>query len=207
MHVDSGALPASELLIPETGSSRERATARRIVWQRVLRVSRFDRTVYSDIESDPRGIRQAAAIVAIVAIAAVLGTIMLGGWRPGAIAGAIAAALIHWLLWGTLEHLMSTALFRTHLSLPSSFRALGYAQAPQFLAFFAFIPVAGSWIVLGSRLMTLIAGTQALTATLHLRRGQTLVIRVVSFALAFSTAALVRALLGDVPWVTALLRP
>ena len=55
--------------------------------------------------------------------------------------------------------------------------------------------------------MTLAAGTQALTSTLELRRRQTLAIRLVSFALALAAAALVRGALGDIPWLTALLRP
>jgi hypothetical protein len=173
----------------------------------MLRVIRFDRSVYADVESDPGGIRQAAAIVVIVAVAAVLGTILSGNWRAGMIAGAVAAALIHWLLWSALEHLLGTALFRRQNSLPSSIRTLGYAQAPQLLAFFAFVPVVGSWIVVGSRLMTLIAGTQALTATLQIRRRQTLAIRLVSFAIAFAVAALVQSVLGELPWLTAMLRP
>ena len=143
MHVDPRALSASELLAA-TGSSAERATSSRIVWQRMFRVIRFDRTVYAEIESDPRGIRQAAAIVATVAVVAVLATIMLGTWRPGAIAGAVAAALIHWLLWSALEHLIGTTLFQTQHTLPSSVRTLGYAQAPQLFAFLAFVPVAGT---------------------------------------------------------------
>jgi hypothetical protein len=173
----------------------------------MVRVIRFDRTVYAEVESDPHGIRQAATIVAVVAVAAVFATILLGGWRPGAIAGAVAAALIHWLLWSVLEHIIGSKLFLTHTTASSSIRTLGYAQAPQLFAFFAFVPVVGKWIVLVSRLMTLLAGTQALTSTLQLRRRQTLAIRMISFTLSLVAAALVSSVLGDVPWLTALLRP
>lgn len=207
VHVNSGALPASELPVSATGGARERFRSRRVVWQRMLRVIRFDRSVYADVESDPGGTRQAAAIVAIVAVAAVVGTILLGYWRAGALAGAVAAALIHWLLWSAIEHVIGTALLKRPSSLTSSVRTLGYAQTPQLLAVFAFIPAIGHWIVLGSRLMTLIAGSQALTSTLQLRRRQTLAIRLVSFAIALAAAAFVREALGDVPWLTALLRP
>ena len=207
VQVDSGALPASELTTPGTDGTQERITSRRVVWERMRRVLRFDRSVYAEVESDPAGTRQAAAIVAIVAVAAVLGTILLGTWRPGALVAAVAAALIHWLLWSAMEHLIGTALFGRQNSLPTSARTLGYAQAPQLLAFFAFVPIAGNWIVVASRLMTLIAGSQALMTTLQLRRRQTLAIRLVSFGMAVAAAALVRAVLGDLPWLTALLRP
>lgn len=207
VHIDSGALPASKLSIPSTRGSHERLTSRGVVWQRMLRVIRFDRSVYPEIESDPSGTRQAAAIVAIVAAAAVIGTVLLGNWRAGALVGTVAAALIHWLLWSALENLIGMALFQKQTSLTNSVRTLGYAQAPQLLAFFAFVPVVGSWIVMSSRVMTLIAGSQALTTRLQLRRRQTLAIRLVSFGIALAAAALVRAALGDLPWLTALLRP
>lgn len=206
MQVDSAALPASELSTPATGGTRERVVSPKVVW-RMLRVLQFDRSVYPEVESDSNGTRQAAAIVAIVGIATVLGTVLLGNWHPGAIAGAVSGALIHWLLWSGLEHLTGTLLFRTNASFRSSVRALGLAQTPQSLALFAFVPIAGSWIVVASRLMTLVAGSQAIAATFQVRRRQALTIRLVSFGIALGVAAFVRAALGDVPFLTALLRP
>ena len=61
MQIDSAALPALDLSTPATGNTRTNIT--QVFWQRMLRALRFDRLVYPDIESDPRGTRQAAAIV------------------------------------------------------------------------------------------------------------------------------------------------
>jgi hypothetical protein len=53
----------------------------------------------------------------------------------------------------------------------------------------------------------MLAGSQALRASLELHRRQALAIRIVSFVAALAAAAGVRAVLGDVPFLAALLRP
>ena len=173
----------------------------------MLRALRFDGSVYGEVERDPDATRQAAGVVALVAASAALGTVLLDAWHPGAIAGAVVAALLHWLLWSGLESLIGRVLFQRHTSLEQHVRALGFAQAPQLLAVFAFVPLVGSWVVPGARLLTMLAGNQALAATLELHRRQALAIRLVSFGIAVVAAAGVRAALGDVPFLTALLRP
>jgi hypothetical protein len=147
----------------------------------MLRVLRFDASVYAEVERDPAGTRQAARVVGFVAAAAALGTILLASWRPGAILGAVLAALIHWLLWSGLESLLARVLFQRRTPLQRHIRALGFAQTPQLLAVFAFIPTVGAWVVAGSRLLTMLAGNQALGATLVLHRRQALAIRLARF--------------------------
>jgi hypothetical protein len=199
--------PAGEPPIPPVADIPRAGASRRAVWQRMLRVLRLDRSVFAEVERDPAGTRQATKVVAFVAAAAALGTALLGAWHPGAILGAALAALLHWLLWSGLEALAAGVLFRRPMSLERHLRALGYAQTPQLLALFAFVPTVGPWVVLGSRLLTLLAGNQALGAVFELHRRQALAIRLVSFGIAVVATAGVRALLGEVPFLTALLRP
>ena len=175
--------------------------------RRMLRVLKLDGSVYAEIESDPNGTRQAAWVVVLVATAAALGTVMLASWKQWAIMGAVLAALIHWLVWSGLEVAIGKMLFRRQMSGERHIRTLGYAQTPQLLAFFAFVPVVGPWLVVGSRVLTMLAGSQALRSSLELHRRQALAIRIVSFVAAVAAAAGVRAVLGDVPFLTALLRP
>jgi hypothetical protein len=193
--------------MPPAAGTPATGTRGRAVWQRMLRVLRFDASVYAEVARDPTGTRQAARVVALVAAAAALGTVLLASWHPGAILGAVLAALLHWLLWSGLETLAARVLFQRQTSLVHHVRALGYAQTPQLLALFAFVPVVGPWVVVGSRLLTMLAGSQALGASLTLHRRQALAVRVVSFAVAVVAAAGVRAVLGEVPFLTALLRP
>jgi len=176
-------------------------------WRRMLRVLKLDGSVYAEIERDQKGTRQATWVVALVATCAALGTVMLTSWQQWAILGAVLAALIHWLLWSGLEAAIGRILFRRPVFGERHIRTLGYAQTPGLLAFFAFVPVMGPWLVVGSRVLTMLAGSQALRASLGLHRRQALAIRVVSFVAALAAAAGVRAVLGDVPFLTALLRP
>jgi hypothetical protein len=173
----------------------------------MLRVLKLDGSVYPEIEHDPNGTRQATWVVALVAAGAALGTVMLTSWKQWAIVAAVLAALIHWLLWSGLEVVIGRLLFRRKISGERHIRTLGYAQTPQLLAFFAFVPVVGPWLVVGGRLLTMLAGSQALRTSLELHRRQALAIRVVSFVAALAAAAGVRAVLGNVPFLAALLRP
>ena len=193
-------------IAPAVGVSPTSA-GRRVIRQRMLRVLKLDRSVYAEIERDPAGTRQAAIVVSFVATAAAVGTVLAESWHLGAVVGAVAAALVHWLLWSGLEHLIGVALFHTHIPLAREARALGYAQTPELFAILAFVPAVGTWIVSVSRLLTMLAGSQAIITSAHLRRHQALAIRLVSFVIAFLAAAGVRAVLGDVRFMTALLRP
>jgi hypothetical protein len=193
--------------VPEQPRSPATTTSRRTVGQRMLRVLKLDRTVYAEVERDPAGTRQAALVVAFVATFAALGTILLESWHPGAILGAVLGALLHWLLWSGLAYLLGVILYRKRPSLTHLVRALGYAQAPQLLAALAFVPVVGAWIVVGSRLLTLIAGNLAMSDAFEIRLPQALAIRLLSFGIALAAAAAVRAVLGDVSFVMALLKP
>lgn len=179
--------------------------SRRTVLARMLRVLTFDRSVYEEVESDPAGTRQAALVVAFVAACAALGTVLLGSWHPGAILGAVLAALIRWLLWSGLDYLIGRLLFHRTMPLERLVCDLGYAQTPQVLSILAFVPIVGPWLVVASRLLTLVDGNLAIGHALELRLWQALAIRLVGFAVAFVTAAGVLAVLGDVPFLTAIL--
>jgi len=198
---------ASELPVAPVAGTSPAGASRRVIRQRMLRVLRLDRSVYAEVERDPRGTRHAAVVVGFVAAAAAVGTVLAESWHLGAILGAVVAALVHWLVWSGLEHLIGVVLFHTRLSFEREARALGYAQTPELLAILAFVPTLGVWIVAGSRVLTMLAGSQAIGTSTGLRRHQALAIRVVSFVIAFLAGAGVRAVLGEVGFLTALLRP
>jgi hypothetical protein len=182
-------------------------TRRRVVWPRMLRVLRLDRSVYLEVERDPSGSRQAALVVAFVAAFAALGTVLTDTWHAGAILGAIVAALLHWLLWAGLTYGLGGVVLRRRPSFEHLVRALGYAQTPQLLAVFAFLPVAGPWIVLAGRVLSLVAGNLAIGVAAETNLPRALAIRLLSFGVAVAAAAAIRAALGEVGFVMALLRP
>jgi hypothetical protein len=61
--------------------------------------------------------------------------------------------------------------------------------------------------VIGSRLLSLVAGNLAIGAAFETNLPRALAIRVLSFGIALAAAAGIRSVLGDVDFVTALLRP
>jgi hypothetical protein len=194
-----------DVLMPDEPFGARRRTA--VVWRRMLRVLRLDRTVYVEVERDPHGTRQAAVVVGFVAAFAALGTLLIESWHAGAILGAIVAALLHWLLWSGLTYLLGGIVLRRRLSFEHLVRALGYAQTPQLLTVFAFVPVAGPWIVVVGRLLSLVAGNLAIGTAAETNLPRALAIRLLSFGVALAAAAGVRAVLGEVGFVMALLRP
>ena len=183
------------------------AKSGRLVWRRMRRVLTLDRSVYAEIERDPAGTRQAVWVVAVVAAAAALGTVLIASWHPGAVLGAVLAALLHWLLWSGLIYLIASVLYGRRVPLQPLVRGLGYAQTPQLLAVLAFVPVVGAWVGMGSGLLTMLSGNLAIGDAFGLSLRQALAIRLVSFGIALAAAAGVRAVLGDVSFITALLRP
>jgi hypothetical protein len=188
-----------------TGSS---ATSLGTILRRVARVFRLDRKVYAEIEADPHGVRQGALVVAVVAAAAVLGTLFSDDWHAGAILGAVAAALIHWLLWSGLLYLAATVLFKAPARMGAVLSGLGYAQAPQIIVALGFIPFLGIVLVLVSRVLSFLAGHHAMRATLKVeKRWQVMASTLVSFLITFAIAGVVRAVLGDVHLLDGLTRP
>jgi hypothetical protein len=163
--------------------------------------------VYAEIARDPAGTRQAAWVTAAVAAAAAVSTALATSWYPGAVLGAILAALLHWLLWSGLVYVIGTYVFRRQGSLEQLARGLGYAQTPQLLATFGFLPIVGAWAVVASRLLTMSAGHHVIAETFGLSRRQTMPIVLVSAGLTLAAGALVRAWLGDVSLLTAIFRP
>ena len=179
----------------------------RTIWRRMARVLRFDSSVYAEIANDPASTGEAARVVAFVAAAAGLATGIATSWQAGAILGAVLAALVHWLLWSGLVHLIGTWLFRRQGTLEHLVRGLGYAQTPQLLALFGFLPIVGPLLVVASRVMTMVAGQHAVSESFGLSRRQTIPIVLVSSGITLAAGALVHAWLGDVGPLTAILRP
>lgn len=200
-----GAQDAPPAPLPDEAPGASRCAG--VVGRRMLRVLRLDRTVYEEVERDPRGTRQAAVVVTFVAAFAALGTLLIESWHAGAILGAVVAALLHWLVWSGLTYLLGGIVLRRRLSFEHVARALGYAQTPQLLTVFAFVPVAGAWIVVLGRVLSLVAGNLATGAAAETNLPRALAIRLLSFGVALAAAAGVRAVLGEIGFVMALLRP
>ncbi|MSQ22176.1 MAG: hypothetical protein EXR53_02560 [Dehalococcoidia bacterium] len=105
----------------------------------MLRVSTFEK-----VEADTKATRQAMLVVAIVALATGLGTVVSGG-VAGLVSGFVVG-LLGWALWAWITFFIGTTIFKTpqtHANWGEMARVLGFAQSPGVLKVLGFIPGVG----------------------------------------------------------------
>lgn len=179
---------------------------------RIIGVLKLDVNTFEEIEHDESATGQAAIIVAVVAILSAIGGFFgarsgnavfqqlqqrLGDFAGdvpapaiptispvGAAINAFIAAFIAWLVWSFLTYLIGTNLFKGRATVGEMLRVLGFAQAPQLLRLFSFIPCLGAIISLVAVIWSLIAGFIAIRQGLDLDNGKTAVTIIVSWLVA-----------------------
>jgi len=109
---------------------------------------------YEDVEHDEEATGQAAAVVAMVAVASAIGG--LGTGAPGALRGAVAS-LVGWAVWAGITYLVGTKLFGGTATWGELLRTLGFANAPGLLMVLGIIPFLGVPIVAVVALWVLVA--------------------------------------------------
>lgn len=178
---------------------------------RMLRAARLDVAFYNEVEADTSLNGQALLVVIIVAIASGLGS-LLGGLIGGSgLVAAITALIVGILLtvlgyyiWAYLTLLIGTRLFGGTADLGEMLRVIGYANAPNALGFFSFIPILGGRIalVLGDliplvgSLWALVAGVIAVREALDLDTGKALLTVLIGWLVVFIVSLLIGGLVG-----------
>ena len=107
---------------------------------RMIAAAAFDNTAYEEVEHDVHATGQAAAVVALAAIASAIGS-----WHSGVV-GALLGQLIGWAVWAGVTYGVGVGLFGGKATWGELLRTLGFAQAPALLRVFGIIPLLG-WIV------------------------------------------------------------
>ena len=110
---------------------------------RILGAVMLDATVYREVEHDASATGQAAGVVVIAALAALVGGTEAAGGGP--VAGVVGA-LAGWLIWGAVAYLVGDKLLGGTASWGELLRTLGFAQAPGILFAAAAMPFVG-WLV------------------------------------------------------------
>ena len=130
--------------------------------QRMQGAARLHIPTYEEVEHDHTATGQAAAVVALAAVAQAIG-------YGGAIFAAVIAQLLAWAVWAGVTYFVGTRLFRGTAYWGELLRTLGFAQAPGILGALAILPLVGGivrfavWIWLG--ITGVIAVRQALDIT------------------------------------------
>ena len=113
--------------------------------QRVLGVLKLDAIVFEEIEANRGVTTQALLVVVLASAAAGLGAGVGGEGLVGLIRETLAA-LIGWVMWAVVTYVIGTKLMpepQTRTSVGELLRVIGFSYAPNFFAFFAFVPLLG----------------------------------------------------------------
>jgi hypothetical protein len=172
---------------------------------RILRAIRLDWTVFREIAEDQNALTEAAIIVAIVTFLSGVGT-FIGALIADASFGTaflgflnawlISGILLGWILWAVLTYFVGTMLFQGKTDIPEMLRVLGYANAPNLLGIFGFIPCVGWLIALAGAILALIAGVLAVREAMEFDTTKAIITVVVSWVIAFVLSLIVGAILG-----------
>lgn len=133
---------------------------------------------YEDVEHDDTATGQAAAVVAMVAVATAI-----GGWNFGvtAVVGGAVTALLKWLIWAGITFFVGTKLFGGTATWGELLRTLGFAQAPGILAVLAIVPMLGWVVLLVVSLWVAVAAFIAIRQALDISNGKTFLTVLVAF--------------------------
>lgn len=157
----------------------------RYIYDRARNVSMLDVPTFRAIQLDPNATKEAAIVVAVVAVASAIGS---AGDEGGRVLVSLIGAFLSWLILSGMTYFFGTNIFgtpTTQVNMESLLRALGYAQAPAALAIFGIIPMFGWMFVLTGGLWSLVTAVVAIRETLRLSTMRAVLIAIVA---AFATA-------------------
>lgn len=172
---------------------------------RIMRAIRLDFTVFREIAEDQAAMTEAAIIVAVVtfmsAIGTFIGSLIADAGFGSALLGffgtwLISGILLGWILWAVLTYFVGTMLFQGKTDIPEMMRVLGYANAPNLLGIFAFIPCVGWLIALAGWILSLIAGVIAIREAMEFDTGKAVITVLISWVIQLVISLIIGSILG-----------
>jgi hypothetical protein len=133
---------------------------------------------FEEVEADETATMQAAAVVAMVAVASAIGQIGHGG---ASIFTAPIGAIVVWLIWAGVTYLIGTKMFAGTATWGEMLRTLGFAQAPGVLYLLGVVPFIGGLISFVVWIWTLVAVIIAIRQALDFTTGKAVLTALVGF--------------------------
>ncbi|HSG07971.1 MAG TPA: YIP1 family protein [Longimicrobiales bacterium] len=112
--------------------------------ERMIGAAFLNVDTYEEVEHDRSATRQAAVVVAMVAVAQAIGSSALGFMGAGR---AAVMALVGWAVWAGIAYLVGDKILGGTASWGELLRTLGFAQAPGVLMVLGLIPLLGTPIL------------------------------------------------------------
>jgi hypothetical protein len=160
----------------------------------MIGAAKLQNWAFEEVEADETATGQAAAVIAMVAVAQAIGSV---GEGSGGVIGGLLSAFFTWAVWSGVTYFIGTRLFSGTATWGELLRTIGFANAPGVLAIFGFIPVFGGLIRVAVAIWILIAGIVAIRQALDFDTGRAILTAVVGwFALLIPMI-----LLGGLAWI------
>ncbi len=169
---------------------------------RMVRAARLDVAFFNEVEADTSLNGQALLVVLIAAVASGLGSLLgglIGGGLGPAFTGLIVGIImtvLGYYLWSYLTLLIGTRLFGGTADLGEMLRVIGYANTPNVLSVFSFIPFLGRLIALVGGLWALVAGIIAVREALDLDTGKALLTVAIGWLVVFILSVFIGGVVG-----------
>jgi Yip1 domain len=149
---------------------------------RILRAIRLDPSLYREVGGDERLNGEATLVVLGATLLSAIGLGFASRqWALTFGAELINGLLLGWLLWAVIANLIGDFL-GGRSQLGSMIRALGYANAPRFVAVLSFVPCVGWLFRLAAWALTIAAGVIAIRETMEFDTFKAIVTAVVGLA-------------------------
>ncbi len=143
---------------------------------RMIRVIRFDPTIFREIAQDPQSSWQAAGIVLIVTLLSSLGVSLATGQGQRFVVALFFnwdfGFLIGWLIAALAFYFVGTTLFRSKSNIAGVMRVTGFAVFTQIVGVLDVIPGLTPFPSMAGRFLALVWITVALRQTMQLTLGQ-----------------------------------
>ena len=163
---------------------------------RLMRIIKFDATVWAEIEHDENATAEAAVVVVAAAILSALGAGIRGGGVQGFIVSLLVGTLLNWLLWSLVTMFIGTRLFGGESDFWEMARCLGYANAPAALGIFGAIPCLGALVGLVAWVLSLVLGFFATREALDLPTDKTIITIVIGWVVVLIIYLLLGGMIG-----------
>lgn len=150
------------------------------ILNRAIRVAKLDPPVYREITRDANATKEAAVVVAVVALASGIGAL---SDSFGSVVVAVLGAFIGWVVFAGMTYFFGKNIFGTpsnQVNVESLLRTQGYAQAPGVLAFFGFIPVLGWLAALAGGIWGIVTAVVAIRETLVIGTGRAIIVGIIA---------------------------
>jgi hypothetical protein len=160
---------------------------------RMIGAATLNIQTYEEVEADSTATGQAAAVVAMVAVASGIGAI--GGGLSSAIFAPVGA-LLGWLVWAGVTYLIGDKILGGTATWGELLRTLGFAQSPGVLYLLAVLPLVGGLVRLVLPFWMLVAGVIAIRQALDFGTGKAILTAILGWLAIFIPAMILAGVSG-----------